>query len=162
MKTKFLFPNRFKRIGWILLIPSAILGFLVLFFDLEFKFLNLKVFAIFSETLSFSGEGFSRFFCIDENNITDEIVSILFLIGAIFVAFSKEKQEDEFIAKVRLESLVWATYINYAILIFCIVFFFSTGFLTVMILNMFTILLFFIIRFYFILYKTKKSLGHEK
>jgi len=27
-----------------------------------------------------------------------------FLIGAILVAFSKEKQEDEYIAKIRLKS----------------------------------------------------------
>ncbi|OFX83321.1 MAG: hypothetical protein A2W99_12075 [Bacteroidetes bacterium GWF2_33_16] len=161
MKTKFLFPNRFKRIGWILLIPAAILGFFILFFDFEFMFLDSKVFAIYSEMFALGGSN-TKILSIDVNNITDEIVSILFLIGAIFVAFSKEKQEDEFIAKVRLESLVWATYINYAILIFCIMFFFSTGFLTVMILNMFTILIFFIIRFYYILYSTNKSLDHEK
>ena len=82
MKTKFLFPNRFKRIGWILLIPSAILGFFVLFFDFEFKFLDSKVFAIYSEMFAFGGSN-TKILSIDVNNITDEIVSILFLIGAI-------------------------------------------------------------------------------
>lgn len=158
MKTKLLFPYRFKRIGWILLVSSAILGILYLFFDYELNFLDLQVFAIYSEEIF---EDTVRF-GFDRNNITDEISAILFIIGAIFVAFSKEKQEDEFIAKTRLESLVWATYVNYIILIFCFLFFYSLGFLYVMIFNMFTILIFFIIRFYYILYMSKKSLSHEK
>jgi len=160
MKTKFLFPNRFKRIGWIILIPSTILGILFLYFDYyELKFLDLKVFAIYSSGDFFGGSTIMGFV---KNNFTDEILGILFLIGAMFVGFSKEKQEDEFIVKTRLESLVWATYINYAILLFCFLFFYGTSFLNVMILNMFSILIFFIIRFHYILYKTNKTLSHEK
>lgn len=161
MKTKFLFPNRFKRIGWILLVPTAILGVLIIFFDFNFKFLDLKVLAIYSTGNIISGGG-RHLIEFVKNNVTDEICGILFIIGAILVAFSKEKEEDEFIAKIRLESLVWATYINYAILILCFLFVYDTGFLNVMILNMFSILIFFIIRFNYILFKTNKSLDHEK
>jgi small-conductance mechanosensitive channel len=160
MKTKFLFPNQFKPIGWLLLIPSAIIGILIIFYDFELKFLNSKVFAIYSDGMHFMGG--SIIFGFDKNNITNEIFGILFLIGAIFVAFSKEKQEDEFISKTRLESLLWATYMNYAVLIFCFLFFFGTGFFIVMIFNMYTILIFFIIRFNYILYKTRKSFLYEK
>ena len=156
MKTKFLFPNRFKRIGWILMVPTAILGVAIIFFDYRFGFLDVDVFVIYSGGDSFSTG--SRILEFVKNNVTDEICGILFIIGALFVAFSKEKQEDEFIAKTRLESLVWATYMNYAILILCFLFIYGTGFLNVMILNMFSILIFFIIRFNYILYKTKKSL----
>lgn len=152
MKTKILFPNHFKRMGWIILIPSAILGVLSIFDVIKFDFLNnIKVFAIYSDGFL----GSSKIFGFIENNISDEILGILCIVGAILVAFSKEKCEDEFIAKIRLESLVWATYINYAILIFCMLFFYSIGFLYVMIFNMFTILIFFIIRFYFKLYKNE-------
>ena len=158
MKPKLLFPNPFKRIGWFILVPSTILGILILFFDFELEFLDSKVFYIYSE--SFLSPGNTLGF--DSNNITNEIVGILFIIGAIFIAFSRESHEDEFIAKTRLESLVWATYANYAILIFCFLFFYDIGFLYVMILNMFTILIFFIIRFYYILYKSNKSLSYEK
>jgi hypothetical protein len=160
MKTKLLFPNRFKRIGWILLVPSTILGILVIFSDFSFDFLDLKVFAIYSGTGFFGDSNVMLEF--KDNNFTDEVAGILFIIGAIFVAFSKEKQEDEFIAKTRLESLVWATYANYTILIFCFLFFYGMGFFWVMIINMFTILIFFIFRFYLILYMSKKSLSHEK
>ena len=158
MKTKLLFPYRFKKVGWILLVPSTILGILCIFYDFSFDFLDVKVFAIFSDDFF----GSDTVFGLGKNNITDEIVGVLFIIGALLVAFSKEKNEDEFIEKTRWESLVWATYINYFILIFCFLFFYNTSFLWVMIFNMFTILIFFILRFYFIIIMLKKSLGHEK
>lgn len=158
MKPKFLFPNRYKLIGWILLLPAVVLGVLILFFNFEFEFLDSKVFTLYSNGLG--GEqtvmGFLR------GNYTNTIVGVLFLLGAVLVAFSKEKHEDEFIAKTRLESLVWSVYVNYAVLAFCMLFFFNLEFLMVMIFNMFTILIFFILRFYYILYKTNKSLSHEK
>jgi hypothetical protein len=159
MKTKLLFPNQFKRIGWILLVPSTILGILIIFFDFKFKLLDSDVFTIYNKGFLDSSGTFFGFF---RGNYLPTMAGIIFLIGAIFVAFSKEKHEDEFIAKTRLESLVWATYVNYAILIFCFLFFFDLEFMLVMIFNMFTVLVFFIIRFYFILYKTKKSLSNEK
>ncbi len=165
MKTKFLFPNRFKRIGWMLLVPSAILGIANIYFDFKLKFLDLKVLEIYwGGGMNFPPFQHSRLPSIGfvKNNITDEICGILFIIGALFVAFSKEKLEDEFIAETRLESLVWATYINYAILILCFLFIYDMEFMNVMILNMFSILIFFIIRFNYILYKTRKSLSHEK
>ena len=158
MKTRLLFPNQCKRIGWIILVPSTILGILILFFNVKFEFLKLKAFTIYCE-------GFNTpptIFGLINVNYTATIVGVLFLIGAILVAFSKEKHEDEFIAKTRLESLVWATYINYAILALCFLLFYNTEFLLVMIFNMFTILIFFILRFYFIIYKSSKSLSHEK
>jgi hypothetical protein len=162
MKTRFLFPNQFKKIGWILLVPSTILGVLILFFDCKFEFMDSKVFTIYSDGSIMNFGSSSIFFGFFKGNYASTIVGVLFIIGAIFIAFSMEKDEDEFIAKIRLESLVWATYVNYAILIFCFLFFFNMEFLLVMIFNMFTIPIFFIIRFYYILYKTKKTLSYEK
>jgi hypothetical protein len=159
MKTKFLFPNQWKRIGWIILVPSAILGISILFFDFKFKFLDSNVFTIYSKELFAQSPTILGFI---KGNYANTITGILFLLGAILVAFSKEKREDEFIAKTRLESLVWAIYVNYAILAICFLFFFNVEFLLVMIFNMFTVLIFFIIRFYFVLYKSKKSLSYEE
>lgn len=158
MKTKFLFPSHFKQIGWLILIPSSILGLLILFEAIEFKFLEINVFAIFSTMFP----GPDTFFGVVSNNIANELFGILFIIGAIFVGFSKEKHEDEFIAKTRTESLVWSVYANYIILVFCMMFFFELGFYYVMIFNMFTILLFFIVRFKYMIYKSTKILNYEK
>ena len=162
MGTRFLLPNKLKLPGWILLIPSGILGVLAIFFHLEWNFLQMKVFAFYSDGVAYFFSSPPIVFGLDNVNLTATILGIFFLIGSVMVAFSKEKYEDEFIAKIRLESLLWATYINYAILFLCFLFFYGTGFLYVMILNMFTILILFIIRFNYVLYRTSKPLQNEK
>jgi len=83
-------------------------------------------------------------------------------LSSLLVAFSKEESEDEYISKIRLESLVWAVYFNYAILLISSLFIFDFAFLWVMIFNMFTILLFFIIRFNWQIYKLKKFVHYEE
>ncbi len=48
--------------------------------------------------------------------------TLVVLIGLFLVAFSREKIEDEQIVQLRLDSLRWAIYLNYAILLFTLVF----------------------------------------
>jgi len=158
MKTNYLFPNRFKKIGWLLFIPGIILGIVYLIYQSDITLFNIKIFAIAEEAI-FSD---AKFFSISENNVLDEISSILLIIGALLIAFSKEKSEDEFISKIRLESLVWATYINYAILILAIIFVYDMTFLWVLVFNMFTLLVFFLIRFNWALYKSKNQISDEE
>jgi len=158
MKTHYLFSNRYKKVGWVLFIPGLILGTLFLFFQSELNIFNFKVFSI-AEQAIFSD---TAYLTITENNVLDEISGILIIIGAIFIAFSKEKNEDEFIAKIRLESLVWATYINYTILILGILFVYDMTFFWVLVFNMFTQLIFFVIRFNWALNKSKKQISDEE
>ena len=157
MKLNYLFPNRYKKKGVIILIPSIIMGF-VTCFDYEPAFLDLRVPAIFVDELF----GDNKLLGFTNNNILNELLGVLIIISSILVAFSKEKQEDEFIAKIRLESLVWATYINYAVLLVAFVFVYDFSFLWVMIFNMFTILIIFIVRFNWQVYKLKKLATHEE
>ncbi|NLD63803.1 MAG: hypothetical protein GX646_07880 [Bacteroidales bacterium] len=158
MKTKLLLPNKFKTPGWIMLIPTTLFGLYIIFSGFEFDFLDAKVFTLYSNEIL--GESVTMGFV--KTNLTLTVTGILFIISAFFVAFSREKTEDEFIARIRLESLLWATYINYGILLFCFLFFYDFGFFYVMIFNMFTILVIFIIRFQYLLHRAKKSLSHEK
>jgi hypothetical protein len=101
-------------------------------------------------------------FGMTENNVLNEIIGVILILSFLMVAFSREKQEDELIAKIRLDSLVWATYLNYAVLLFSLLFVFGLSFLWVMIFNMFTILLFFVIRFHWQVRKLNKSLSYEE
>lgn len=158
MKQNYLFSNKFKKIGWFLFAPGIILGIINLIFQNDISLFNIKVFAIAEEEIF----GKANFFSITENNILDEISGILIIIGAALIAFSKEKFEDEFISKIRLESLVWATYVNYIILIFAILFVYNTTFLWVLTINMFTLLIFFLIRFNCALYISKNQIIDEK
>ena len=158
MKTNFLFPHKFRLIGWILLIPSVVLGYMVIFNDFEFSFLNIKVMSLlptgFDATPGITPVT-SPLWEIINNNFTQELAGILFIVSAIFVAFSKEKKEDEYIAKIRLESLLWATYVTFVIHILCLLFFYDFTYFRSMIINMFTLLIVFIVRYNFIIYRSK-------
>lgn len=158
MKTNYLLPNAFKKPGWFLFIPGVLLGLIYLTTQSEPSFLNLPVFSIAEQPLMDK----TVFFTVTKNNIFDELIGILLIVGTIFISLSKEKHEDEFISKIRLESLVWATYINYAILLLSILFIYDLVFFWVLVFNMFTILIFFMARFNWALYKSKKNLHDEE
>jgi len=161
MKPNYLLSNQFKKIGWIIFVPSMILGLLFVIFQFQPKFLDIKVFAILDSSNA-PWDSWVNFCTVTHTNAIDEIIGILLIISSFFIAFSKEKNEDEFISKIRLESLLWATYVNYAILIVSILFVYGGSFFWVLVFNIFTILLFFIIRFNWVIRKSKKIAKNEK
>ena len=158
MKLNYLFPHRFKRIGLMILIPFIFIGLYVVDNDIEPAVFDFKVPALFVDEIF----GEQQLSGMTETNILNEIIGVVLIISFLMVAFSKEKEEDELIAKIRLDSLVWATYVNYGVLLLSMLFVFGISFLWVMILNMFTILLFFIIRFNWQVRKLKTSYSHEQ
>ena len=159
MKTHFLFPNQFKNTGWLLFVFS-VLGtiFISVFNKSTDDYLNITVFSIYQDSI---GEipGFFKFI---KNSIVDEILTVGIIVGGILVGFSKTKNEDEYISKIRYESLVWATYLNYGIVIFFTLFIYGLPYLNVLFYNMFTLLLFFIIRFHYMIYKLNKSINDDE
>lgn len=158
METKFLFPNKFRVPGWILLIPALIIIILMAVFQYEApKMWNFSVFAFAYGGFSFLGGDNDIYFGMIKNNILDEIVSIILIIGAILVAFSKEKTEDEYIMKIRLESLVWATYINYGLILFCIIFIYGISFFWALLFNMFSLLILFIVKYRIALLRSART-----
>ncbi|MEO6583075.1 MAG: hypothetical protein ABIO05_02055 [Ferruginibacter sp.] len=158
MSIKLLLPNKFKLIGWCLLIPATILGIYLHVTGFENFPINTKTFAIYNQ--EFLGK--SQAFSLIKTNITITIVGLAFIIGAMFVGFAKEKREDEFIAKVRLSSLLWAVWVNYILLFLSFLLVYGLAFLDVMMYNMFTVLIIFIVRFNYILYKNSKAVSDEK
>lgn len=158
MKDTLLLPNRYKAIGWYLLIPATILGIALIISNFEFFEIEATVFALLhDESLGKSGSvGFVR------SNIVPTAVGVLFIIGALLVSFSREKKEDEFIARIRQTSLLWAVLVNYILLLLSFLFIYGVAFLDVMLYHMFTILIIFIVRFNFILYRNSKEMPDEK
>lgn len=100
-------------------------------------------------------------FNIQYNNFTDEIGSLLLLTGLLLIAFSKEKDEDERISKLRLESLLWAVFINSVFIALSIIFFFSELFLKIMAYNICSTLILFIIRFNLTIYFERKKINKD-
>lgn len=158
MISRLLLPNKYKKAGWCLLIPAIILGVVVSITGYEPGWLNTKVFAIFID----EPFGQAQYFIITKVNITNTIIGVAFIVGAIFVGFSKESREDEFMVKLRLSSLLWAVWVNYSLLLIAFLFVYGTAFFTVMIYNMFTVLIIFIVRFNYLLFKYSKTLPDEK
>ena len=127
-----LFPHSFKRIGWLIFTISAAIGAYIWFADYTDSYLL--------------------------NNIA--IIGIS--IGAILSTWSREKVEDEMIQQIRLNSLLIALYINYAILIVCSLTIYDLDFLNVMLYNMFTILLIFMAVYHWKIWRAKKGVEDEQ
>lgn len=152
MKTNYLFPHSCKKIGWIIFIPALIAGVLYLF-NIEPTAVELRVFALFSQ------KGFAKMITTDFWN--DSIIIIL-TISLLFIGFSREKDEDEYISRLRGESLVWATiaYSVFILLATCLVY--DMSFLGVLFCAPFITLILFIIKFNIALYRFRKEANNEE
>jgi hypothetical protein len=155
MKNEFYFPNKCKRIGVVFFLAALTTWILILAGVLEESLFKAPVLAIYENNFM-GGKGF---FHIIQNEIFDELIGVLALIGLIFIGFSKEKQEDEFVQKIRLNSLKWAVFVNYGLLLFAMLFVYGMVFLDIMLYNMFTVLIIYIIRFNYLMYKFNR---HEE
>ena len=150
MEPRFLLPHRFKFIGWIITIPSIILGLFVMFDNLSLDFFSIRLpldYIVYDGGMNVKGT-------IDDGtelNFTDEIATIGSIVGLIFIAFSKVKFEDEYVSKIRLESLQWAIYLNFGLLIIATIFIHGLAYYNVTVYNMFTPLIIFIVRFYYLI-----------
>lgn len=150
MKTKWLFPYRFRLTGWFIFVPSAVLGLAYLYNDFDVvSFFSGREEPKIADSLS---ELFSSY------SATDEIAAIGVIIGLLLVAFSREKVEDEMISQLRLEAMQWSVYANYVILIIAILTVYDGAFLEVMVYNMFTVLLVFIARFRWLIRRSNNLL----
>jgi hypothetical protein len=147
-----LLSNKFKKIGWFILVPSVLMGICLLITDDAPDWLNGRVISVFPSLLS------DKYFETIDVNLAYTIVGSLIIVGGLLLGFSKEKKEDEFIAKLRLQSLLWAVLVNYTLLLLTFVLVYGMAFFTVMVYNMFTVLLLFIARFNYILYRNTKKL----
>jgi hypothetical protein len=155
MQARYLLPHSFKRPGCLLFGLGFIAAIVFVILGEDPEGTNIRVLALVDDQL-FND---TRWFGVSNTNPYDEFILLFLIIGGIMVAFSKEKDEDEFIAKMRLESLVWATYVNYSILLLALIFVFGIAFFWVMAANMFTLLFFFIIRFHWVMTRARKNLA---
>lgn len=164
MKTsKLLLPYGFKCAGlWILavavvlllvysIVPDGVLCSSWNDFRTLFGLERIRV-----ENFPFTG-GFSA-----DSDLVNSFIWVLFVVGGVFIGFSCNKSEDEFIEHLRYESLILSLYFNCLLLVAAIVFVWGLSFVSVMVFNMFSTLYFFIICFYIRLFINKRSLRDEK
>lgn len=96
------------------------------------------------------------------SSLVNNIAIIGTVAGAILATCSREKIEDELVRQVRLNSLLVALYVNYAVLIVCSLLVYDLDFLLVMMYNMFTILLIFMVVFRYRMWRLNKVVKDEE
>ncbi|MBS1587921.1 MAG: hypothetical protein JSS82_20495 [Bacteroidetes bacterium] len=146
MKRKLLLPHPFKAFGWILL-PFAI-TFLVAVYSYNFSVPFLQYHPERKNDF-FLGKGdflFQKDFSAD---LSGEAALLCTFVSLFIIAFSAEKNEDEYVSAVRLHALQVSVYFNYFVLAISSILIYGLSFLMVMELNLFTILVLFILVFNF-------------
>jgi hypothetical protein len=141
MKSRFLFPFWCRYLGYALIIAHVPV-------------------AVFKQSLGFDlSRGPVNDGLFNSHHVFFMTTTLLMAIGLFIVAFSKEKIEDEQISQLRLDSLQWAIYVNYLLLVISLVF--SNDTEHILFLNLLVPLAFFIIRFRWVIFRLNSSLSRE-
>jgi hypothetical protein len=141
-----LLPYRWKLAGWILTFSGSVLGVLYNWFDFRF---SMPVFAIYSSFLR------TKTFESFRTNFADELILLLLIAGIGLIVFSKEKIEYDTLDTARNKALARAVILNNIFLLFSILFVYGSGFIAILVLNLFSISLFYLFFFYLLKRKEK-------
>ena len=126
----YLLPKGFRFVGVVFTTVGTIVGIMRFYFGVKPDLLDQKVFAVYSVYLK------TRTMKVESNQLIEEIVGLLLILGLLMIAFAREKDESSQISSVRLKSFFISFYINTAFLIFSILFTFGLAFIYMAILNL--------------------------
>jgi hypothetical protein len=143
MKTRFLFPYWCRYLGYFLIVVHIPIMLLRKMLGFDFP----------------GAEDSSSLF--SSHHLFFMATTLLVVAGLFIAGFSKEKIEDEQISQLRLDSLQWAVYVNYLILIVTLVFTRSSDFKDVLQLNLLIPMAFFIIRFRWVIFRLNHSIKED-
>jgi ABC-type Fe3+-siderophore transport system permease subunit len=159
MKTNnFLFPACFRKIGWIISLPFA--AILVYYLAVGFPTHGGEAYNFFKEM--FDTPDWRIFGIIAGERRFLSVCMVLLVAGLLFIAFSREKMEDEYIAKMRNDSLIWSVIVNSILLLAVFLLVYGGSFLYVVFCNLYTQLILFIIKYNIALYRFRKSGDYEE
>lgn len=146
MRIGFL-PFHFKVIGIVLLILGLVMGYMVLSLSFKPEYLDVRVFAIYSAYVE------KTIFGLTYTNLADEIALVFVLLGLAFMAFSKQKNEIGEHEKLRRNALVIAFLLNTCLLVVLNLLVFGTGFIVILLLNLFSLQIIYLLAFHFLLFR---------
>jgi len=141
---RFLLPYAFKWIGVVMVLCG--LAGLVLYIWFDFR-LMMPVFAVYSSFLE------TKIMSFVTTNLADELIMIILMTGFFFTAMSKEKVESADLDTLRAESFAKALWTNFVFFLLSVIFIYGVGFLSVVLLNLFTLFVFYLAFFRFSLLK---------
>jgi hypothetical protein len=165
MKKSYLFPNRFKKIGWILFCICFI--YFVAASLLESisgcqSILNLEFNGFALITNHGMNSSHILFFVLADTNFMSTGFPVISTFSLLFIGFSREKTEDECISKIREMSLVWAIIFNSIIFMIINLAIYGMVYLDFMVIYTYFFLITFILKFNYELYRFNKSVKYEE
>lgn len=108
-----LFPYKFKFVGFGFILLGLVSGYLY-YFGGKPAFFVTPVFAVITSYLE------TRFFVLAQTNLLDEFAAVFTVCGFAFIAFSKEKTENESLIILRLKAFFYAAYFTLILWVFLI------------------------------------------
>ncbi|MEI6059761.1 MAG: hypothetical protein WCR72_03580 [Bacteroidota bacterium] len=136
-----LLPYPVKLIGVFLVMSGTVFAVLYVWFGFSF---SMPVFAVYSSFLE------TKMFVIFRTNFVDELILTLLVAGLILIMFSKEKIESENLNLVRFKAMVKAIIANNILILCSILFVYGSGFVAILVLNLFSLSVFYLCFFYFL------------
>jgi len=126
------------------------MSYFVLAHNFKPEYLDIPVFAIYSAYVE------KTIFGMTYTNLADEMALVLPLVGLAFIAFSKQRKETLEIEIIRKKALVVALVINTGLLIILNLLVFGTGFIAILLVNLFSQLVIYLLVFQILLFRNKK------
>jgi hypothetical protein len=145
----FLLPYPWKYSGILLILLGIVFSILYIWFDFRF---SLPVFAVFSSFME------TKMFVVFNTNFADELIMLLFVTGFSLIVFSKEKNESQNLDFMRSKALIKALISNNILLLFSILFVYGSGFVAILVINLFSLLVFYLCFFYYQFMKAKDGI----
>ena len=136
---RYLLPYRWKLAGIALSCAGILSAALYAFSEFRFK---LPVFAVYSSFLE------TKFFTTFQTNFSEELTLLLLITGFSLIVFSCEKDESDALDTLRLKALFKAMLYNNYFLLFSVLFVYGSGFVAVLILNVFSLPIIYLLIFY--------------
>ena len=140
-KLSYLLPRSFRFMGYMFTIAGTILGIMRFYFGFKPDMLDQKVFAVYSVYLK------TKTLKIESNQLIEEVVGLLLILGLFMIAFAREKNENPQVSSIRLKAFFISFYLNAIFLIASIIFTFGLAFIYMTILNLLLPLSIYIIAF---------------
>jgi hypothetical protein len=131
MKSRpLLLPHGFRFPGYIFTIAGSVFGIMRFWFDIKPKFLVMRPYAIYSEYL---GEKYMHFI---RDNMSEELVGILLVIGAWMIALSRDKEETEENTELRIRAFHISAYAQMVFMVFSLLFTYGIAFIYMLMMYM--------------------------
>jgi hypothetical protein len=146
-----LLPRKLRVVGYLFTTLGIFLGIVRFYFGIKLKIFDIKVFAVYSKYFE------TNYFKIISNHFSEELTALLLLIGLFFIAFAKEKSEDNLLDQIRLKSLIITLYINTGFLIFSFLFIYGFVFINILVINLFSPLIIYTLVFNIVRIRSRRT-----